>query len=54
MFGDPLREVVFVGGHMEKIKDPQWLKFTQSQRELLKDEGFSEKAIREVYGDPEK
>ncbi|MCF6312694.1 MAG: hypothetical protein L3J39_09615 [Verrucomicrobiales bacterium] len=53
LFGDPLREVILVGGDMKIIKDPQWEKFVQSQRQLLSDEGFCEEVIREVYGDPE-
>jgi hypothetical protein len=38
---------------MKKIKDPQWPEFIQNQRQLLRDEGFSEKAIQDVYGGPE-
>lgn len=49
-FSDPLREVLTVSGSHRMIKDGDWPKYVESQRKLLRDQGFDEDKIAEFYG----
>lgn len=46
----PLREVITVGRAFMAITDDKWPEFVRQQRELLRADGFSEKAIADVFG----
>lgn len=47
---DRLREVMTVGGSMEKVKLAAWPAFAEQQQQLLLEEGFSLEEIRKLYG----
>lgn len=49
-FSEPLREVLTVGGSHEMIKDRDWPDYVKKQKQLLRDQGFDEAKINEVYG----
>ncbi len=49
-FREPLREIITVGGSHKMIKDRDWPEYVKKQRELLRDQGFNEAKIDEIYG----
>lgn len=49
-FREPLREVLTAGGSHKMIKDRDWPEYVKKQRELLREQGFDEATIDEVYG----
>ena len=50
-FRAPVREVLTVGGRFTTVRDDEWPGFVEKQRGLLREQGFGEQAIAEVYGE---